>query len=79
MILIMLIPTMFAGLANPRNHFFSRDVVDSSSIKFIVFSDPQYGKLDQKTGTGTGLKWSKDKENTIRSWGQFLKVKFSLN
>ena len=67
MILITLIPTIFAGLAYPRHHFYSRDVVDSSSIKFIVFSDPQYGKLDQKTGTGTGLEWSEDMENTIRS------------
>ena len=70
MILNTLIPTILAGLANPRNHFYSRDVEDNSNINFVVFSDPQYGKLDQKTGTSTGLKWSEDMENTIRSWGQ---------
>ena len=69
MILNTLIPTILAGLAHPRNHFYSRDVEDNSSINFVVFSDPQYGKLDQKTGTSTGLKWSEDMENTIRSWG----------
>ena len=57
--------TALARFANPTDHAIQVDEETNDTLQFVVFSDPQYGKLDQKLGTGTGLKWNNDIDHTV--------------
>ena len=57
---------VLARFARPSGHFYQIDKETSTdTYQFVVFSDPQYGKLDQKVGTGTGLNWADDIDHTV--------------
>ena len=54
------------NLAEPENHYYDFGNETTYNFKFVVFSDPQYGKYDIKLGVSEGTVWDEDIERTVK-------------
>lgn len=51
--------------ASPENHYYRLNSTLGETFKFVVFTDPQFGKYDIKLGTSEGTVWEDDINRTI--------------
>ena len=46
----------------------------TQNFRFVVFTDPQFGKRDAKEGTKTGLEWDADIESTLKMCSEISRI-----